>query len=110
MQYSLGFQQELTHTILVEASYASIYQDHVNTKLKSGRWSFADNAQGVTDNTYLNLRMPNPFYGIIPNRGIGSSSSINRSDLLRPDPLFPDIKNNLVQDGRYRPNALQAKI
>jgi hypothetical protein len=109
-QVSFGFQQELPHAILVEASYAGNYQVHVNTGFNSGRWSFADNAQGVADNTYLNLRMPNPFYGIIPNRGIGSSSSINRSDLLRPDPIFPDITNNLVQDGRYRSDALQVKI
>jgi len=109
-QYSLGIQQELPHAILAEVSYAGNYQVFVTSSFNTGRWSYADNARGVDDNTYLNLNMPNPFFGIIPQRGIGSNEGISRQNLLRPDPIFPDITNNLVQDGRYRSDALQLKI
>lgn len=110
-QYSFGLQHELPHAILVEASYAGNYQLHVNSSFNSGRWSFADNNIGANvDNTYLNVNMPNPFFGIIPDRGLGTSEAIRRRELLRPDPIFPDITNNLVQDGRYRSDALQVKI
>ncbi len=109
-QYSFGFERELPHMILAEVSYAGNYQVHVNTSFNSGHWSLADNAQGVNDNTYLNLRMPNPFYGIIPVRGIGNTATFSRSNLLRPDPIFPDITDFLVQDGHYRSDALQVKL
>jgi hypothetical protein len=115
-QYSFGFQHELPYAILVEASYAGNYQVHVNSSFNSGRWSLADNTIGsgtntvAPDNAYLNVNMPNPFFGIIPRRGIASSSAVRRRELLRPDPIFPDITNFLVQDGHYRSDALQVKI
>lgn len=109
-QYSFGFEHELPHAILVEASYAGNYQIHVTSSFNQGRWSFEDNDLGVSDNRWLETRMPNPFFGIIPARGIGTSPAINRSDLLRPDPIFPDITNNLVQNGHYRYDALQLKV
>ncbi len=110
-QYSFGFQHELPHAILVEASYAGNYQVHVTSSFNSGRWSLADNNIGANiDNTYLNLNMPNPFFGIIPQRGIGNNATVRRRELLRPDPIFPDITNNLVQNGHYRSDALQVKI
>ena len=109
-QYSLGFQHELPHAILAEVSYAGNYQIHVNTSFNSGRWSFADNEKAFNDAAWGNTPMPNPFFGIIPQRGIANNVTIARRDLLRPDPIFPDITNNLVQDGRYRSDALQVKI
>jgi len=109
-QYSLGFQHELPHAILAEASYAGNYQLHVNTTFNSGRWSFPDNERAFNDAAWGNTPMPNPFFGIIPQRGVGNNVTIVRRDLLRPDAIFPDITNNLVQDGRYRSDALQVKI
>lgn len=115
-QYSFGFEHELPHAILIEASYAGNLQVHINHNVNIGRWSYDDNAIAVNaggpspNRQWLEKRMPNPFFGIIPNRGIGSSDTINRADLLRPDPIFTDITNFLVQDGRYRYDALQVKV
>src|SRR5260370_8230698 len=47
---------------------------------------------------------------MMPSRSPRTRSSVDRSDMLRPDPIFPGLKNNLVQDGRYRSDALQVKI
>jgi hypothetical protein len=118
-QYSFGFQHELPRAILVEVSYAGNYQVHINTSFNSGRWSFADNEMALAPTStacptcgrsWGDLSLPNPFFGIIPRRGVGNNATIARRDLLRPDPIFPDITNFLVQDGHYRSDALQVKI
>jgi len=110
-QYSLGFQRELPHGILAEASYAGNYQIHIESGFDLSNISLADRLTGVADNTYLNLRVPNPFFGIVsPQTSLGSSPTISRFDLLRADPIFPGLTNSLVQDGRYRSDALQVKI
>jgi len=109
-QYSLSLQRELPHAILAEASYAGNYQVHVTDSFNVGRWSLPDQTKAIADNNWLDQRMPNPFFGVIPLRGIGNSNTITRSNLLRPYPLFQEVTNNLVQDGHYRSDALQVKV
>jgi hypothetical protein len=110
-QYSFGFQRELPDGILVEASFAGNYQIYINLGYNQNRWSLADNTAGFADNTYLNLTLPNPFYGILPiTSGFGGSPTISRQNLLRPNPIFSDVTNNLLQNGHYRSDALQLKV
>ena len=55
--------------------------------------------------------MPNPFYGILPaNGGQGQNVTIDRGGLMRPNPIFQGMTDNLSQWGRYRSDALQTKI
>src|SRR5439155_19622442 len=101
----------LPHGILAEASYAGNYQIHIESGFDLSNISLADRLTGVADNTYLNLRVPNPFFGIVsPQTSLGSSPTISRFDLLRADPIFPGLTNSLVQGGRYRSDAVQVKI
>jgi hypothetical protein len=109
-QYSIGFQRELPSGIMVEASYAGNYQIFVNYGYNMNRWSMEDNNIGFVDNSYLNRNLPNPFFGIIPRSGIGSNASISAQNLLRPNPIFTDMTNNFIQDGRYRSDQLQLKV
>ncbi len=110
-QYSFGFQRELPKGILVEASFAGNYQVYINFGYNHNRWSLADNTTGFNDNTFLNLTVPNPFFGILPiTSGLGSSGTTSRQNLLRPDPIFTDITNNLIQKGHYRSDAFQLKV
>ena len=110
-QYSFGFQQELPHAILVEASFAGNYQTYIELGYNQNRWSLADNTRGFADNSYLNRTLPNPFFGILPiTSSLGGSPSISAQNLLRPDPIFQDVTNNLIQAGHYRSDALQVKI
>ena len=56
-------------------------------------------------------QVPNPFFGVLPaNGGQGQNATISRGSLLRPNPIFQDMTNNLAQWGRYRSDALQVKI
>lgn len=110
-QYSLGFQHELPYGILAEVSFAGNYQIFIESGFNQNRWSLADNTIGFQDNTYLNRTLPNPFYGILPlTSGLGNSPTISAQNLLRPDPIFQDVTNNLLQVGHYRSDALQVKI
>jgi len=110
-QYSFGFQHELPHHILAEVSFAGNYQNHIEIGYNQNRWSLADNTIGFGDNTYLNRNLPNPFFGILPiTSGFGGSATISAQNLLRPDPVFSDVTNNLVQQGHYRSDALQVKV
>jgi carboxypeptidase family protein len=109
-QYSVGFQHELRNGILLEASYAGNYQIYINYGYNMNRWSLADNNIGFADNSFLSRTLPNPFFDILPrSTGLGGSSTISASDLMRPNPIFTDITNNLIQDGRYRSDQLQLK-
>jgi len=110
-QYSLGFQRELPHGILAEASYTGNYQIYINENYNMNRWSLADNSIGFTDNNYLNRTLDNPFFGILPqNTSLGSSPTIKAQELLRPDPIFQDVTNNILQNGHYRSDQLQLKV
>ncbi|HEX5082610.1 MAG TPA: carboxypeptidase regulatory-like domain-containing protein [Blastocatellia bacterium] len=110
-QYSLGFQHELPGGILAEASYTGNYQIYINNSYNMNRWSLADNMIGFVDNSYLNRKLPNPFFGVLPqNTSLGSSPTISAQELLRPNPIFGDITNFLIQDGRYRSDQLQLKV
>ncbi len=110
-QYSVGIQRELPHGILVEASFAGNYQMYINFGQNQNNVSLDDNNRGFADNSYLNRTMPNPFYGVLPKTsGLGGSPTISAFNLLRPNPIFQSITNNLVQKGHYRSDAFQTKI
>jgi hypothetical protein len=110
-QYSFGLQREFPHDILVEATYAGNYQIYIESGFNQNRWSLTDNTIGFNDNNYLNRNLPNPFFGILPlTTSQGSSSTISAQNLLRPDAIFQDVTNNLIQAGHYRSDAFQLKI
>jgi hypothetical protein len=110
-QYSLGFQHELPNGILLEASYAGNYQIFIPYGYNMNRWSTEDNNIGFADNSYLNRNLPNPFFDILPFwTGLGNGPTISAQNLLRPNPIFTDMVNNFIQDGRYRSDQLQLKV
>src|SRR5205814_2022971 len=53
----------------------------------------------------------NPFYGILPtNRTRGSAATVQRRELFRQYPLFPNVTNNTMPWGRYRYDSLQMRV
>jgi hypothetical protein len=113
-QYSFGIQRELPYGILAEVSYAGNYQIYINGGFNQNHITLADNNRAFGDSTfrnYLSQRVPNPFFGILPaTSGQGQNPTINVQSLIRPDPVFGDITNNLIQAGHYRSDALQVKV
>lgn len=110
-QASFGFQRELPFGILAEISYAGNFQSYINFGYNMNRWSLEDNQRGFADNSFLNRNLPNPFFGILPRTStLGGSATTSVQNLLRPNPIFTDVTNNLIQAGKYRSDQLQLKI
>ena len=110
-QYSFGFQQQLPGGIVAEASYAGNYQVYINMGYNMNAISMDEYNKSRVDTAYNSTQVPNPFFGVLPaNGGQGQNATISRGSLLRPNPIFQDMTNNLAQWGRYRSDALQVKI
>ncbi len=110
-QYSFGIQQQLPGSILAEVSYSGNYQIFINLGTPLNEISMADYNTSRADSAYNSTQVPNPFYGILPaNGGQGQNPTISRGSLLRPNPVFQGITDNLKQWGRYRSDAMQVKV
>lgn len=110
-QYSFGIQQQLPGSIVAEVSYAGNYQIYINASTNYNAISMTDLLKSQADAQYRSTQVPNPFYGILPaNGGQGQNPTIDRGGLMRPNPIFQDMTDNLSQWGRYRSDGLQTKI
>jgi hypothetical protein len=110
-QYAFGIQQQLPGSIVAEVSYAGNYQIYINASTSYNEISMAHLLRSQADAQYRSQQVPNPFYGILPaNGGQGQNPTIDRGGLLRPNPIFQGMTDNLSQWGRYRSDALQTKI
>lgn len=111
-QYSFGIQQQLPYGIVGEVSFAGNYQNHIDFGYDMNHQSLANQQIAIADPSYYNRTLPNPFFGILPvTTGLGGSATTTGGTLLRPDPIFSgSITNNLVQQGKYRSDALQVKV
>ncbi|HEV8132798.1 MAG TPA: TonB-dependent receptor, partial [Acidobacteriota bacterium] len=110
-QYSFGIQHQLPYGIVGEVSYSGNYQIYIESGFNLNNPSLEDNNHGLADAAYLNRSLPNPFFGILPiTSSRGGSPTTTAFNLLRPDAIFGDITNNLVQAGHYRSDALQVKV
>src|SRR5260370_20069035 len=63
------------------------------------------------DPSYLNRKVPNPFYGILPTTtDFGKSPMFNAEILLYPFPLFNGITISTQPWSRYRYDSVQARM
>jgi Carboxypeptidase regulatory-like domain len=110
-QYSFGIQRQLPWNMLAEVSYAGNYQIYINFGTAINEISLSDYQRSQGDTAYNSTQVPNPFYGVLPqNGGQGQNPTISRGSLIRPNPVFQGITNNLTQWGWYRYDAMQVKI
>ena len=110
-QYSFGFQQELPGKIVVDISYAGNYQNHINFSQNLNHEGYAHQLIAIQDPSYYSRSVPNPFYGILPiTSNLGSSPNISANNLFRPDPIYQNITNNLIQQGKFRSDMLTVGI
>lgn len=110
-QYSFGIQQELWRKIVAEVTYTGNYQNHINFGQNLNHEPYADQLIAIQDPSYYSRTLPNPFYGIVPvTSSLGGSATTAANNLIRPDPIYQGITNNLIQQGRYRSDMLQVRV
>jgi hypothetical protein len=93
-RWELGIQRELLGGIIIEATYVGNRGTHIEVSrdINAVPNQFLSTLPGfdATRNSYLTGKVPNPFAGLgIP--GVGSSSTIARSGLMKPYPEFGSI-------------------
>jgi hypothetical protein len=99
-QWNVSVQRELTTNTTVEAAYVGSNITHVgipDTNLN--QLSVSQLAQGGA----LNVRVPNPYFGIIPRSSSLGDPTIPVAQLLRPYPQYTSVSlyRNNVGTTRY---------
>jgi hypothetical protein len=108
VQYSIGLQRHLPWGVFLEASYSGSQTVHDTMNLQLDAVSSSDLLKGQQSPLYLSRRLPNPFFGILPqNSDLGSAPQIQAYDLLRPLPLFNGITQQTNPWAKYRYDSLQ---
>jgi hypothetical protein len=111
-RYTLSLQRQLPVGIVVSLAYTGDHGVHLSTSrnldaLPNQYLSTLPTRDTATIN-YLTAQLPNPFNGLVPaGTSLYSNSTVSRSQLLSPYPLFTGITYN-TQQGYNMYNSLQA--
>lgn len=109
-QYSFGFERELPWDTVLEIAYSGSQTTKDQMSLQLNAVSMEDFLKGQADPIYLNGRVPNPFFGILPAASdLGSGSQTTYQALRRPFPHFTGIAHNNLPWAKYRYDALQLR-
>jgi hypothetical protein len=109
-QYSFGLQQRLPWNSMIEATYAGSITEHAPMTYQADYYPYADVVTGEKTNSFLNRKVNNPFYGILPITSTqGASPQIAAQELFRPFPENNGLTINTNPWARYRYDALQLR-
>jgi hypothetical protein len=110
-EYSLGIQHMFPWNVKLDISYVGSQTVHDAMSENVDYVSMANFTIAHSDNSYLNRKVPNPFYGILsPTADFGKSSTFNAESLLYPLPLFNGITESTQPWSKYRFDSLQLRV
>lgn len=110
-QYTIGLQRWLKGDIKLDASYVGSQTVHDTMAYNLDHVSLDQFNIAHKDNSYLNRKVPNPFFGILPaTADFGKSPTFNAESLLFPYPLFNGITIQTNPWSKYRYDALQVRL
>jgi hypothetical protein len=97
--------------VVAEVTYTGNLQNHINLSQNLNHEPLAQQQIAIGDPAYYSRSLPNPFFGILPiTSSNGGSANISSNNLLRPNPIYQGITDNLIQQGKYRSDQLQVRI
>lgn len=110
-QYSFGFQLRLPRNMMIDVSYAGSQTVHDSMGAQLDYVPYSTFLQGQANSLFLDRKVPNPFWGILPlNADFGNSPDITARDLSRPYPEFNGISQSTSPWAKYRYDALQVRL
>ncbi len=114
-QYSLGFQRQLPHNMMIDISFAGNYalydRDSQDLGHPQDAQGYANQNLQIKDPNFLNRTLANPFQGILPvTTGLGSSATQTANQLLNAFPLWGGYTQADVADRNFRSDALQVRF
>jgi hypothetical protein len=111
-RYLVNVQRELPGAWLVEIGYTGSRGWDLTTDLDLNplplQYLSTSPVRDQANIDFLNALVPNPFANLIPGTGL-NSSTVARSQLLRPYPQFTGVTTN-ASDGTTKYNSLQTKL
>lgn len=105
-QFSAGFQREIPWGMVLDISYIGSRTRKMSIGRAINEVSAADLARGAA---YLDERLPNPFYGLVPGTGL-NERLVSRYQLLRPYPQYGGITEGGLALGRAWYNSMQLRV
>jgi len=110
-QYSFGLQHWFPWSVKLDVSYVGSQTVHDSMSQNMDYVSMANFLIAHGDNSYLNRKVPNPFYGILsPTTDFGKAPTFNAESLLYPYPLFNGITMSTQPWSKYRYDSLQVRM
>lgn len=110
-QYSFGMQFRMPHNIIVDTTYAGSQTVHDTMSAQLDYIPMGTFQYGHDHTLFLDRKVPNPFWGILPlSSDFGNSPDMQALNLLRPYPLFNGISESTNPWARYRYDALQLRV
>ena len=114
-QYTLGFQRQLSKSLVIDVRFAGNFAGNTTTGHDLG---FPQDAAGlalqraaIADPSIFSNPLPNPFLGLLPNTtGLGTATTVSRSSLLQMWPLWGGISDSNVSRATFRSDALQLRF
>ncbi len=113
-QYSLGVQQQLPWSMLLDASFSGNYAlfDRDSQDLGNPQDSLGLQLQqlAMNDPTFFTRQLANPFAGILPaTTSRGSSTTLSAQTLMNNYPLWGGWSNGDLADRYFRSDALHVR-
>jgi len=107
-QYSLGFEHKFPWQIVAELFYSGSQTVHDSLPVSYDAPSLTDFLKAQQTPVYLNRRVANPFYGILPATSLlGGSPQVSAQSLVSSFPLYAGVTELTVPSARYRYDSLQ---
>ncbi len=110
-QYSFGLQRWLPWNARLDMSYVGSQTVHDSMDWQLNYFPYDVYMQGHDSPSFLNRKIPNPFYGILPETSdFGKGPTFNAENLFRPYPLFNGITQKTTPWSKYRYDSLQIRL
>ena len=106
-QWNLTFEREIGRNMVVEVAYVGSRITHVG--LPDTNINQLTQAQLALGNALL-IKVPNPFFGIIPRSSSLGDPTIPAGQLLKPFPEFTNVSFYRNNVGNTTYNAFEAKL
>ncbi len=110
-QFHIGFEYDLPFDSTIEASYVGSRTNDISISHNIDYLSLSNVQLGISNPSYLNAAVPNPFYGAKELSGTTlATPTLTRAQALLPYPQFTGVTETATPIGHSSYNALEVRL